>query len=145
MAFRFLKRTGGDCIAPIKVIPGKNAEDFTRGEPINLESGLGCAAAAADSAIVGISNQTKVMAEDGDTLEAVLALEDVVFRVGYITGTKTSLTNADIGTAFDLDATDNASINLDDTTGGMWVVVGFDNTLKTADVKLKAANRAAIV
>jgi hypothetical protein len=144
--FRFVRRTGGDCVAPIKLIPGKAEEVFSRGEPVNLESGLANAGAPADTYFVGISNQAQTIATAGDPLEVTLALPDVVFRAPFTNaGTKKTFTNADIGTAFDLLSTDNGVIDPDDTTGGAWIVVGFDNTLRTVDVVLDREKAANIV
>jgi len=144
--FRFAYREGGDCVAPVKEYPAAASKTFTKGETVNLESGLLDNGAPADSAFVGVVNETISSAtSEGDPVEVVLALEDVVFKVDYTGTSKTSLTNADIGTAFDLDASDGKKINLDDTTGGAWVVVGFDNDEGVAYVKLDASKRAAVL
>jgi len=145
--FRFLKRLGGDCVIPVAVLPAKANEAFVRGTPVNLESGLCTVAAAGDTEIVGIANQTLTPAADGEELEVILALPDVLFEADFIGTSKPTLANADIGAAFDLGATTNADkVNLDDTTGGMWVVFpGWDNTAKKVVVKLLADNAATIV
>lgn len=145
MAFSFYRRTGGDCVAPIKIIPGKKDEDFARGTPVNLETGLANVGAAADTYFVGISNQKVKIVTAGDPLEVILALPDVEFKVPYVGATKKTLADADIGTAFDLSATDAGVIDLDDTTGGAWIVVDYDNTNSFAIVVLDREKAANIV
>jgi len=146
MSFHFAYREGGDCVAPVKEYPAAGSKTFVKGEAVNLESGLLDNGAAADLAFVGVTNETVSSATvEGTPVEVILALEDVVFEVDYTGSVKTFLTNTDIGTAFDLDSLDPKKINLDDTTGGAWVVVGFDNDKGVAYVKLKAANRAAVL
>jgi len=146
MSFRFAYREGGDCVAPVKEYPAAGSKTFTKGEAVNLALGLLGNGAPAGTAFVGIANETISSATtEGDPVEVILALEDVVFEVDYTGSLKTSLTNADIGTVFDLDGGDPKKINLDDTTGGAWVVVGFDNDKGVAYVKLNAASRAAIL
>lgn len=142
--FRFLKRLGGDCVAPVLELPAKAAEAHKRGYAVNLETGLCTVATSADAAIVGVANENLTPAVDGEKLEVILALDDVVFEVDYVGTTKTSLTNADIGTAFDMVAGGD-KINLDDTLDGMWVVIGFDNAAKKAHVVLSGAKRAPIL
>lgn len=143
MAFQFAYRTGGDCVAPVKTFPSADAKTWVKGEMANMENGLLDNGAAADSDIVGIVNAGFTAAE-GDPVEIVLALDDVVFKAPYTGTTKTSLDDGDIGTAFDYDATGDG-INLDDTTDGMWVCVGYDNDAEVAFVKLLAAERADVV
>jgi len=146
MAFSFYRRSGGDCVAPVKVLPAAGSQAFKRGEPVNHESGLCTVGAAADTAFVGIANETKTTAAAGGTIEVVLGLADVEFKVPYDgSGTLKALTNAYIGTAFDLGATDIGLINLDDTTGGAWIVVAYDNTAGTAVVVLDREKASVIV
>lgn len=144
MAFEFAYVMGGG-VAPIKEYPGKANEDIDKGYPVNLESGLLCAGAAADTAFVGIANESLTPATNGEMIEIVQALANVVFRVDYVVGTKTSLTNADIGTAFDLKSTALNKIDLDDTTGGAWIVVGYDNDHDKAYVVLDRDKAAVVV
>lgn len=144
MSFKFLKRLGGDCIAPVLELPVKANEAHVSGKAVNLETGLCTVGTTGDTAIVGVANETLTATVDGEKLEVVLALGDVVFEVDYVGTTKTSLTNADIGTAFNMVATGD-KIDLDNTTGGMWVVVGFDNDAKKAHVVLSRTARAPIL
>ena len=145
--FKYLKREGGDPFAPVREYPGGASETFIKGDPVNMESGLLDPGVAADTAIVGICNEDIVLGagDAGDMVEVILALPDVLFEVDYTAGSKTALADADIGTAFDLAAADPSNIDLDDVTGGAWVVVGYDNDRDVAIVRLLAAKRAAVV
>ena len=145
MAFSFYRRSGGDCVAPVKVLPAAGSQSFRRGDPVNHENGLCTVGAAADTAFVGIANETKTTAAAGGTIEVVLGLPDVEFKVPYDGSTLTALTNAHIGTAFDLGATDIGLIDLDDTVGGAWIVVAYDNTAGTAIVVLDREKASVIV
>ncbi|MEC0265140.1 hypothetical protein [Paenibacillus anseongense] len=59
-----------------------------------------------------------------------------IYEFPYVGSTKTSLTDSDLGTTFDLGA--NAyTVNLDDTTGGYFRCVGYSNTKKTIDVVIR--------
>ena len=145
MAFSFYRRSGGDCVAPVKVLPAAGSQSFRRGDPVNHENGLCTVGAAADTAFVGIANETKTTAAAGGTIEVVLGLPDVEFKVPYGGSTLKTLTDAYIGTAFDLGATDRGLINLDDTVGGAWIVVAYDNTAGTAIVVLDREKASVIV
>lgn len=145
---RFHHRETGDSVVPVILVPASDSVAYVAGGLGNLESGLLTLAAAADSAIVGVINET-ITTETSTTeeIEVIPALGDVVFIADvYTGGTKKTLTNADIGTAFDLYASDLTKVALDDTTGGMMVYVGgWDATAKTGLFKILAASRAAIV
>lgn len=134
--FEFAYMQGGG-VPWIKKLPGKASEVIVRGYCVNVESGLLCAAAAADTAIAGIANESVTPSADGELVEVVMATANTVFRVPFdADGTKKTLTNADLGTAFDLHSGALNTIDLDDTTGGMWIVVGYDNTNLRAYVVL---------
>lgn len=102
-------------------------------------------AVAASTAIVGVAQQsitTGATVTVDDAIE-VLPITDCVIRVGFVGTTKTTLADTDlVSTLFDLS---NAStMNLDDTTGGMCSVVGYDNNRKWADIIIASANIAKI-
>lgn len=145
MAFRFHHVEGGG-VPPVREMPSGASETWVAGYTANLESGLLDPGAAADTAFVGIVNESKVVgtAGAGTMIEVILAYDNVVFEVPYVGSTKTSLADADIGTAFDLYASDLGKINLDDTTGGAWVCVGYDNAKKTSLVKCLGTKRAVV-
>lgn len=153
MEFAYLEG-GGNGVAPIRVFPSAAGLTWTKGFTANLESGVISNGAPADGAFVGVVNQTVAVATAaGDLIEVIEARSDVIFRVEAVIGTKTALANADIGTAFDLKSTALNKIDLDDTTGGAWVIVAFNNTYKKNDgttcimawVKCLAANRSVLV
>ena len=97
------------------------------------------AASAASTTLVGIAQQSittggTVTVDDAIT---ILPLTDVVIRLPYVGTTKTSLADTDlVTTLFDLSApgAGETTMNLDDTTGGVCSVVGYNNTKKYADV-----------
>lgn len=136
--FRFITRYGGDCVVPIKEFP-VGATPVVRGTPVVLANGVIEAGAADSTAFVGVANGT-----DGDNVEVILGLEDVVFIADYVGTTKTTLAAADVGTAFNLD-TAGTAIDLDNALNGTWVVVGFDNANKKALVKLAATAREIVI
>lgn len=133
MAFEFAYMLGGG-VPAVKEIPVKASEAIVRGFPVNLESGLANVAAAADTAFAGIANESVTGTSAQEPVEVILCTANTVFRVNYTTGSKTSLNNADIGTAFDLKSGDLDNIDLDDTTGGAWIVIDYDNDLDVAYV-----------
>lgn len=145
--FEFAYRDGGDCVIPIKYLPADTGKTFLKGETVNVESGLLDNGAAADTAFAGIVNAPCGPTSASDPVEVILALSDVVFRADYISSvpTKTSVVDADLGTAFDLGAAaQSVNIDLDDTTGGAWVCVGYDNANKKIYVKCLASKRSAV-
>lgn len=136
--FGFITRYGGDCVVPIKEFP-VGAAPVVRGTPVVLANGVIEAGAADSTAFVGVANGT-----DGDNVEVILGLEDVVFIADYVGTTKTTLAASDVGTAFNLD-TAGTAIDLDNALNGTWVVVGFDNANKKALVKLAATAREIVI
>lgn len=98
-----------------------------RGDMVVISSGkvVKAAAAAGDGTIVGIALET--VAQNGTA--AVELFDNRIATSTYTGTTKTSVVAADLGTVFDL--TNEKTVNLDDTTGGMCVCVGFDNNAKT--------------
>lgn len=131
-----------DGAEPISIaLPCVTSTSFDAGDIVEFSSGLIRKAVAGSTAIAGVAVEGVVSAAAGQKVQ-VLVSRGAIFRVKYTPGTKTSLTNADRGTAFDLDASNAKTINLDDTTGGMCVVIDFDNVAKTADVLLKSRTLA---
>ena len=68
---------------------------------------------------MGVANGT-----DGDKVEVILGLEDVVFIADYVGTTKTTLVGSDVGTAFNLD-TAGTAIDLDNAlmVPGLWLAL----------------------
>lgn len=102
------------------------------GGPVSL-----AAAAAAAGTVIGIAYQ------DYTTGASVTAADVIkvdvnpgsIYEFPYSGTTKTSLTDSDKGTIFDLGA--NAyTVNLDDTVGGYFLCTGYDNNRKTIDALL---------
>jgi len=94
------------------------------GELVTISSGTVISATSAPTA----STVVGVALEDADAtdLVAVGVLEDgAVLQAEYTGSIKTTLADTDIGTVFDL--TDADTVNLDDTTGGCCVCVGYNN------------------
>lgn len=141
--FQFAHR-GTQGTAKVREFPVEANQTLTTGEPVNLESGYLTAAAAADQDIVGIMAQDAGNLAKGSMVQVILADEDTEFWADFIGTTKTELTAADIGTAFNLSASDNTIIDLDNTIDGMWVYMGKASSTRGL-FKLKAANRADIV
>lgn len=106
------------------------------GELVAITSGLAGPLTAADVAILGISMGAYA---SGATAKVLLLNPMSVIRISYSGTSKTSLAAADKwGTAFDYEAT-GKTLNLDDTTGGVFRVVNYNNTDDTADVVISAA------
>ncbi len=100
----------------------------------------GKASAAADAAATG--TVWGVSSEDIVTGGTVTAADTILIDVNpasiytmpfFSTGTKTSFTDSDIGTLFDLKA-DAYTLDPDDTTGGTLELSDYNNSLKTASV-----------
>lgn len=122
---------GGDRV--IIDFPSAPATEIPAGGIVVVSSGLaiGGAAAAGAGTVLGVAEEAKVA---GQTTVKVDVTPKAVFEVGYIGTTKTSLGAADLwGTLFNL-AAESQEINLDDTTGGYFKVVGYNNAKKTAEV-----------
>jgi hypothetical protein len=92
-------------------------------------------AAAASTTLVGIAQQDYTTGATVTTNDAitVLPLTGAIIRISYTGTTKTSLADTDLVTTL-FDLSNQTTMNLDDTTGGMCSVVGYNNTRKTADV-----------
>ncbi|MEO3947628.1 hypothetical protein [Gorillibacterium sp. CAU 1737] len=119
------------------------SQTINEGDLVVASSGVIVVAAAAATAIVGIaaaSITTGASPVAGVDRIPVTLVKDAVIRIDYTGTTKTTLAVADkYGTAFDLGT--KRTLNLDDTTGGMLQVIDYNNTNKTADVVILAANQ----
>lgn len=73
--------------------------------------------------------------DSGDTAK-IYPIGGEVLEVPYLSSaTKTSCDDDDLGTAFDVDVTsDEMTVDLDDTTGGILHLVGYDNDRQVAYV-----------
>lgn len=144
--FNYKTRDSLDATVPIRYHPATGAKTFKQGEPVVVTSGLLDNGAAAGTAFFGITNKAYTTATvAGALIECVAAEPDVIFEADYVGTSKTSVTNADLGTAFDLSATDNSKIGLDDVTDGAWVCVGYINATKKIYVKCLRSKASAIV
>lgn len=94
-----------------------------RGDLCVMSSNTAVKAAAAptDGTVFGIALEDKSAGEVGK----FMPVSDCVIAAKYTGSSKTSLTDADLGKAFDL--SDEQTVNLDDTTGGFCVCEGYDN------------------
>lgn len=108
------------------------------GELCVISSGKVVEAGAAASAatIVGICVQA--------ALENAVALVDIigegtVVAAKYTGSSKTSVADTDFGTLFDID--DGLTVDLDDTTDGIALCVGYDNTCDEIHFVITAADR----
>jgi hypothetical protein len=117
------------------------SQTIIAGDLIFISSGKGSKATAASTAIIGIALEaitTGAEVTDADEISVLMINSKSVIRLDYAGVTKTSLTSADMWiTAFDI--TSAQKVNLDDTTGGQCLVVGYDNTNETVDVIIKAS------
>lgn len=107
------------------------------GDLAALDTGTAVKAAEGASAatILGIFLET---VDAGDM--AYIAVPDdrnALIRSAYTGSSKTSLADSDIGTVFDL--SDENTVNLDDTTGGLAVCQGYDNDNDTIDFVIPQA------
>ena len=76
--------------------------------------------------LVGIALETA----DADAVVPVAVLQDGAKLIAPYTGSlKTSLAATDLGTVFDLST--DLIVDLDDTTGGCALCVGYDNNVET--------------
>lgn len=140
--FRFRYMIDGKSNPTIVKWPVAASQTITKGELLELASGRAQTAAAASLVILGVAEAditTGASVTDADAIPVLLA-RNAVFDVDYTGATKTSVSSADNGTAFDLNA-GAQSINLDDTTGGMCkMFLSYDNTAKTVHVVIDDAN-----
>jgi hypothetical protein len=147
LAFEFAYR-GTQGTAKIRKLPVAASQTIVKGDPLVIASGLlNVAAGGATAAtVVGIANQASDSAAAGTEVEVILCDSDTVFKADFLnSGTKKTFANADLGTAYDMGATtDYNKIDPDDTVGGSWTLVDFDNTNLHAYVKCVPAQRHPI-
>lgn len=106
-----------------------------KGQVVALSGGLAVPATAGQAAgtVLGVATSD---GEANGTVKVIVS-RDTVYEVKYKKGTKTSLSNSDLGTAFDIyvdGTTGDMLINLDDTTGGFCKVIKYDNEREVAYV-----------
>lgn len=119
-----------------------NSQSIKEGDLVQITSGKVEKAVSASTTLVGIAMRdiTTTTATDADVIPVIL-LKSAIIRINYTGTSKSSLSDSDMyGTAFDI--SDEKTLDLDDTSGGMFKVVGYDNDQKTADVVCAAANMA---
>lgn len=134
-------RGSNDASSPIyRYVPVNANQTIVKGSIVVKSTGK--ASVAADAAAAG--TVWGIAAEDVTTGGSVTAADVVLIDVnpGSIyemphntTGTKTTLSNSDIGTAFDL--INAYTADLDDTTGGFVECVGFSNERNTIFAQIK--------
>lgn len=93
------------------------------------------AAAATAGTVVGIA--LEAVDADAMVLVSIIKPEDIIEAV-YTGTSKTSLADTDIGTVFDV--TGPITVDLDDTTDGYCVCVGYNNTVKIIKFMVEAAD-----
>jgi hypothetical protein len=111
----------GENVRTLTLIAGTNG--VTAGDLVVISSGTVIKATdpvTADT-LVGIALATAA----ADALVSVALAQDNILEAPYTGSSKTSLADTDIGTVFDL--SDATTIDLDDTTGGCALCVGYDN------------------
>lgn len=141
---RFLRSavTGGNLPHTTYVNIAAN-QTIKSGDLIQISAGLGQVAVAASTTLIGVAAAditTGASVTSKDRIPVTL-LKDAVILIDYVGTTKTTLTDADrYGTSFDL--SDKKTLNLDDTVGGMFKVLGYDNAKKKAEVVALYANLA---
>lgn len=104
-----------------------------------LYDSSGAVAVAASSGTVA-TNILGVALENAakSTKCSIESINGAIMEIDYKSGTtKTTFTDADLGTAYDVYvSSNNFYINLDDTTGGCLVLIGYDNDAKKAYVTI---------
>lgn len=105
------------------------------GDLLVISSGKASVAAAAPTAATVLGVATSAITTGGTVTAADTVFYEPIrgrrVRAKYTGSSKTSLTDADLGTTFDL--SDKVTVNLDDTTGGICVAVGYNNDNDTID------------
>jgi hypothetical protein len=139
MAFKFIHMFNGRAEPLTLKWPVAANQTIARGVLTGLSAGKAALAAAGSTVVLGVAQSpltTGGAPTSADVVDVIVS-PDAVYEVDYQTGAKTSLTDADLGTAFDITAAGD-KINLDDTVGGMCIVIGYDNVKKTAKVLVKS-------
>ncbi len=103
---------------------------------MSSDTAIKAAAATTDATIIGVSVAAYAATKVGELYEIT---SDTILGAKYTGSTKTSLTDADLGKAFDLSS--DVLVNLDDVTGGCCVCEGYDNANKTIFFKILKTKR----
>ncbi len=99
---------------------------------VKSDTGATKAAAAHEGAtLLGVANETQLTTGG---VCSIYPLKGTILEIDYNpASTKQSCTAANLGTQYDLISSDNEHfIDLDDTTGGFLILVGYDNYAKKA-------------
>lgn len=124
---------------PKKIINWKVASgaDIYKGELLYDNSGAVAVAAQTSQAVTGILGVALENAKKS-TKCSIESINGAVMEIDYKSGTtKTSFADTDLGTTYDVYVSSHKFyINLDDTTGGCLVLVGYDNDAKKAYVTI---------
>jgi hypothetical protein len=141
--FQFAKRDAGSGVAPVEEIRVNDTQTLVPGYLLIMstkKASKSGAAPAADTVLgVAVNSVTTTTATDADKIRYIPVQPDMVWRVQYLTsGTKTSFTDADLHTTYDINATSH-KLDPDDTTGGFLELVGYNNTDNVAFVRISAA------
>jgi hypothetical protein len=94
------------------------------GELVTISSATVITASGGESAntIVGIALED---ADAADLVPVAVPEDGAIIQAEYTGISKTTLADTDIGTVFDV--SDGETVDLDDTTGGLAVCVGYNN------------------
>lgn len=93
--------------------------------------------APGDYTVAGIALET---ADATEVIGFELVSDAPIITSKYTGTSKTSLTDADISKAFDV--YDHLTVDLDDTSGGPFICVGYDNDNSTIDFIVPPVDRA---
>lgn len=113
--------TSGENTRKLPFIVGSGGVDYGSLCVISSDKVVKASGGESADTIVGIA------LEDGDADDVVQVelAEANIIRAPYTGSSKTALDDDDLGTVFDFD--DDVTVDLDDTTGGAALCVGYDN------------------
>ena len=137
MAIEFRYSLGGDSVLPcLDFDIDATYTNPKKGDLVKLNAnGKVVKAAPGDTAVLGVSEGPYFEGLENPPKRVKVRTSPLaVYEIPYVGTTKTSLTDADIGAVFDIDA--NQNLNLDDTANGFLKVVGYNNEKKTAYVQI---------
>lgn len=137
--FKFAYR-GTQGTARILYLPVGDTQTLTTGEPVSITAGLVVAGAPAAANFIGVMNQDANGLATGTLVEVIACDADTVF----FADASGDFVGADIGSAFDLSATDNGVVDHADILDGGWVVQKYDNDKNKVWVKCLPAKRHAL-
>jgi hypothetical protein len=129
-----MKILQGEFVRLEKFIVGTGG--VTKGELVTISGTDVIEATDAPTAatIVGIAYETG--AEDA-VVDVAIITPGMKIRADYVGTVLTALTDANLGSVFDLD--NGTTVDLDDTTGGCAFCVGYDNDADTIDFIIPAS------